>query len=599
MKTLLVKVTVGLALYAALSLSTFAQEKGAPKTPSVCDQEAALSILEQQIAATRTFDDQFQRIVVLIRAAELLWPHQQEKARAVFAESFELANRFYKENGDKPRNEGVGMAITTPDPRYTVIGAIAQRDPAWARKLIAEVLSDEQSAAKEAETGPGNQTRTAEKLLTLASGDLLASDQLSALSFARSSLRFPATFYLSMFLYKLSEVNRPAADQFYQEALSAYQRAPMNRLLYLSSYPFGNDREVGEMPGYTIYKVPTGFVPNPNLQRSFVQLLLLRSQQRLQRPVETASGNVLSEAEQICLALTRLEKQIQSTLPDLAAPVAQAKDSVLALMPPDSQSSVSQLLSERNAPVTTFEEQVEAAEKNPNVDSRDRQLASAVVSASTAADLDLVLRVIDKISDPALRPQLLNWLYFTRTQSAIQEKQLAQARQLAARVDELDQRAFLYFRIAEESLKQGLDQTQAREMLEEIVASANKAPPTMVSARTQLGVAYLYTKIDVNRAIAVLGNAVGIINRIEQPDLSRQFVIRRIEGKAFGIYAAFATPGFKPESAFLELGKVDFEGSLYQASNFTDKSLRARTSLAIIEPCLRQPPKAKKIRKKV
>lgn len=598
MKILLVKVTIGLALYAALSLSTLAQEKREPNTLSVCDQEAALSILEQQIAATRTFDDQFQRIVVLIRAAELLWPHQQGKARAVFAESFELANRFYKENGDKPRNEGVGMAITTPDPRYTVIGAIAQRDPAWARKLTAEVLSDEQSEATDAKTGPANQERTAEKLLTLASGDLLASDQSSALSFARSSLRFPATFYLSMFLYKFSEVNRRAADQFYQEALSAYERAPLNRLLYLSSYPFGNDREVGEMPGYTIYKVPTGFVPNPNLQRSFVQLLLLRSQQRLQSPPETASRNALSEAEQICLALTRLEKQIQSTLPELAAPVAQAKDSVLALLPPDSQSTVSQLLSERNAPVTTFEEQVEAAEKNPNVDSRDRQLASAVVSASASADLDLVLRVIDKISDLALRPQLLNWLYFARTQSAIKDKQLAEAHQLAAKVDELDQRAFLYFQIAEESLKQSVDQTQAREMLEEVIASADKAPPTVVNARTQLGVAYLYTKIDLNRAIAVLGEAVKVINRIEQPDLSRQFVIRRIEGKAFGIYAAFVTPGFRPESAFLELGKADFEGTLYQASNFTDKSLRARTSLAIIEPCLQLPPKAKKKLKK-
>lgn len=598
MKSLLVKVAVGLALYAALSLSTFAQEKRAPNTPSACDQEAALSILEQQIAATRTFDDQFQRIVVLIRAGELLWPHQQEKARAVFAESFELANRYYKENGDKPRNEGVGMAITTPDPRFTVIGAIAQRDPAWARKLTAEVLSDEQNAVKETKTEPPNQERTAEKLLTLAGSDLLTADQSSALSFARSSLRFPATFYLSMFLYKFSEVNRPAADQFYQEALSAYERAPMNRLLYLSSYPFGNDREVGEMPGYTTYRVPTGFVPNPNLQRSFVQLLLSRSQQRLQRPAETVSGGVLSEADQILLALTRLEKQIQSTLPDLAAPVAQAKDSVLTLMPPDSQSAVSRLLSERYAPATSFEEQVEAAEKNPNVDSRDRQLASAVVSASTSSGLDFVLRVIDKISDPALRPQLLNWLYFTRTQGAIQEKQLAQARQLAARVDELDQRAFLYFRIADESLKQGLDQTQAREMLEEIVTSANKAPATMVSARTQLGVAYLYTKIDVNRAIAVLGDAVRIINRIEHPDLSRQFVIRRIEGKDFGIYASFVTPGFKPESAFMELGKADFDGSLYQANNFSDKALRARTSLAVIEPCLRQTPKAKKKPKK-
>jgi hypothetical protein len=52
-------------------------------------------------------------------------------------------------------------------------------------------------------------------------------------------------------------------------------------------------------------------------------------------------------------------------------------------------------------------------------------------------------------------------------------------------------------------------------------------------------------------------------------------------------------PGFDPENTFRELGKVDFEGSLYQAGNFTNKSLQARTTLVVIEPCLQQPNKVK------
>jgi hypothetical protein len=131
-------------------------------------------------------------------------------------------------------------------------------------------------------------------------------------------------------------------------------------------------------------------------------------------------------------------------------------------------------------------------------------------------------------------------------------------------------------------------------MLEDVVDSAAKAPPTLVTARAQLGVAYLYTRIDMNRAIAVLGEAVKNINRIEQPDFSRQFVIRRIEGKTWGTYAAFVTPGFNAENTFRELGKVDFDGTLYQAGNLTNKSLRARTTLSLIEPCLQQSAKVKK-----
>lgn len=66
----------------------------------------------------------------------------------------------------------------------------------------------------------------------------------------------------------------------------------------------------------------------------------------------------------------------------------------------------------------------------------------------------------------------------------------------------------------------------------------------------------------------------------------------------FGTYASFQTPGFNPENAFRELGKADFDGTLYQASNFTNKYLRAATSLALIEPCLEPPKPPGKLRKK-
>jgi hypothetical protein len=59
----------------------------------------------------------------------------------------------------------------------------------------------------------------------------------------------------------------------------------------------------------------------------------------------------------------------------------------------------------------------------------------------------------------------------------------------------------------------------------------------------------------------------------------------KIEGKTFGSYAAFSTPGFNPENAFREMGKLDFDGSLVQSANFSDKSLRALTTLSVIEPC--------------
>ncbi len=186
-----------------------------------------------------------------------------------------------------------------------------------------------------------------------------------------------------------------------------------------------------------------------------------------------------------------------------------------------------------------------------------------------------------------MRAKLLSSVYFDRAQRALKEKRLDDARKLAAKVDSLEQRAFLYSRIATESMKLTRNDTQAREMLEDVLNAVAKAPNTEVTARAQLAVAYLYSSFDPSRAVAVLGDAVKTINRIESIDLSSDRVNQRIEGKGFGRYSSLQSPGFSPETAFREIGKVDFDGTLYLASNLADKSLRAMTSLALADQCLK------------
>lgn len=73
MSRLLIKFSLRLALCVAIiNTSSFAQKKTVANATSSCNQENALTILEEQIGATKTFDDQLQRIVVSIQAADLL-----------------------------------------------------------------------------------------------------------------------------------------------------------------------------------------------------------------------------------------------------------------------------------------------------------------------------------------------------------------------------------------------------------------------------------------------------------------------------------------------------------------------------------------------
>lgn len=584
---------ISLLVYLASPIT--AQKK---PTSSLCTRDNAVDTTKQQILITRTFDNPVQRIAVLLRAADLLWPHEQEKSLAAFMEAFDLASQNFKEKGDQTERASsskVSAIIQLPDQRFKVITALAKRDPARARKLSEQMLQDDTRDVADKSLAIDPKRLTADKLLRMAF-DVATTDPPTAVNFARQSFRYPATLQLTVFIYQLARFNQQLADQFYLDALNAYGAAHMDQFLYLSAYPFANQRDAGEMPGYAYYAVPEGFRPNRALQRQFVQALLARIDAAMEIPVEEAPPYRYSNHAQMWLALNRLEKQVQSDLPEFAEAFARSKDKLFSLLAPNVQRGVNRVITSDNAPKKSFDEQVEAAEKLTDVTLRDRDLSFAVTSSSKGEPVEKVLSVIDKISQSGIRDSLTNWFYYFRAQELIAAKNLADARSLASKVAELDQRAYLFTRIAEESLKVAEDQTEAREMLNEVADTISKAPKTIVSARALLALAHLYAKIDTNRGVEELGNAVRTINTLESPDFSRQFVMMKIEGKGFGTYASYSTPGFNPENAFREMGKLDFDGSLTQATNFSDKSLRALTTLAVIEPCFRSQ-KAQKAQK--
>jgi hypothetical protein len=572
-----------------------AQTTKAPGISSaLCNRENGVSIVTEQITSSKTMDETQRRVAVLIRAADVLWPYQEPRARAAFAEAMELAIQNFRDAGEVIKQEG-RLPVPQPDQRFVVISAIARRDREWARKLSDQVFQEE---TKNAENNPvkdsAADTHRAEKLLDVA-WRLLPEDPDGSLSFARSSFRYPATIQVPGFLYHLAEVNKALADQLYQQALQAYAESPMDQFLYLSSYPFANDREAGEMPIYTIYKVPAGLTQNPVLARLFVQTLLRRAQQ-LPSVVETNQKKRYSESAQMWIALTRLGPQVQAILPDFVPALEQARATLQPLLTETESIRATQTLAP--SPKPSFDEQIEEALKQPDSARREGGVALAIINGADGEPLEKVVTAADKIDDTGLRTQVLSRLYFNRTLAALKEANFDEARKLATKVEELDERVYLYSRIAADSIKQTKNQVEVREMLEDVLSSAGKAPDTEIKARALFGIAYLYSQIDPNRAVSVLGEAVKCINKIESPDFSRDYVIKRIEGRLFGVYSTLQTTGFNPENAFREMSKLDFDGTLYQSANFTNKSLRSMTTMAAVEPCLSVVKKAKQTKSK-
>jgi len=187
---------------------------------SGCTRDEALELIKRQIEETTTFGDSIQRISVLVRAADLLWPYEQKAARITLTKAFDLATQHFAETGDAPKVEGRGLLVETPDQRYVVIRAIAKRDPQWAQKLTKQILDQDQSDA----AGPNGvdfqqRVRAAWKLLNAAT-NMLTSDPATAVSFARMSLNYPATVELTRFLYRYAEVNQRAPMSFINKRLA-------------------------------------------------------------------------------------------------------------------------------------------------------------------------------------------------------------------------------------------------------------------------------------------------------------------------------------------------------------------------------------------
>src|ERR1051325_2836891 len=143
------KWSVFLLAIVALAPNTRAQSKEQKINPqSSCSRDSALSIIQRQIDLGKTIDSDAKRIALTLRAADLMWPAEEEKARATFSDAFDVATRLFKEKGAPDSNDG-RMRVQGTDYRYTVITAIGKRDSAWARKLTQQLLDEEADAAKQ------------------------------------------------------------------------------------------------------------------------------------------------------------------------------------------------------------------------------------------------------------------------------------------------------------------------------------------------------------------------------------------------------------------------------------------------------------------
>lgn len=566
----------------------------APAAPD-CDRQRALALVQQQAADARSFEKPLGQLNVMTRAAELLWPYDEDAARAIFTDAFELATKYFLAKGDEAKHEGRGAMIILPDQRVVVLRAVAKRDAQWARKLALEAAEDTRRAAETKAPQVLGVQSPGYKLLELASS-LLSLNQTVALELIRKSFAYPANVTQARLFYQLAASDQALADTLAREAVAAYGQAGTTEdLSYVSLYAFGLPNAISPLPLMMPYTVPQNFAPNAALQELTLKAYIARAETILKNPEQYAesANKPWPETMQMLVALTSLEPLAAQTHAAYVERISNLKASMQAAMGEKEQKRAADLLQSRrdHERESKFESLVEEIEGEAAPEKRERLIANAALAAETITQLEQVESLAQKIGESEGRRQLSNWLNFKRAQLLVKEGRLDEAKAVADRVDELDNRAILYFEIAREGIKKLEDKKRARELLDEVAAAAAKAPNTDMKARTLLGVTHLLAEFDALRSAEVLADAVKTINTLNEPELGTGFVLRRIEGKNFSVYSGYNVPGFNLENSFRELGTRDFDGALALARNLSDRHLRSTAILGLSSHCLEQTPK--------
>jgi hypothetical protein len=405
------------------------------------------------------------------------------------------------------------------------------------------------------------------------------------------------------------------ADQLYLDALKVYANAPIVEFLYLSSYPFVKDRSLGldaQVLLLSLHTVPSNISPTPMLQRLFIETIVRRAETNLRMPEQPIDSLwKLPESAHLLAAFDHLETLALKYQPAYVTRIVEIKTYLSASLDEDTRELVEIVFPayEETVAETVIEARIkegelfgkasftrssEEAERETNPVERVRTMGYAILRATDEVSVEDMIGLARKIDDESLRNQLLNVIYFKGTKKAIKDGQLFEASQLAKNIEQLDLRAYLAYEMAAAALKKEEEKLRAKEILEDVLEFAYKAPSTNEKARTLLGVVHLYAKLDKIRAFDVMSEAVKTINKIDNPDFSTAFSHQYIEGKQFSASYGYQVEGFNLETVFRLLAPMDFDSALWRARSLGDKSQRALAVLALAASCLEELERVKK-----
>ncbi|HKX32667.1 MAG TPA: hypothetical protein VJ302_33585, partial [Blastocatellia bacterium] len=580
------------------------------KGPNLSElQRKGLDLAEQVGAEVSGISDRRNSALIQAVAADLLWLYRREQARELFRKAFETAVAYYQEppRHDSSNSPNWNGGKSRRDVRVEILKLINKRDAELGREyngkfVEAKKLEEEARAASSPQRRSGssdffNPSVPVTDGLIEAANSLIGDDVKLAAEMARRAVEVGVSADVSGFLFTLADRNRVAADDLYLYALEGLNSNPAplpGELMALSAYPFGESSIVISDGAHTASWGFTGsdqLKLNPQMAGRFLATSL-NALLRVADPAVPQSPGRSSQLGAALFAARALESKVAAHAPALQDQWQALIARLAASNAGGPGANTVRSTERKDAPPReaqkppTVETLLERAQKTTNFTQRNNLYREAALTAVNSGDEARALEIAGRISDQDFRGRLTSWIHFEAALKAAREKRYDEARKHALSVEELGDRAYLFFESARIALRDP-DRLRAQGLLEEAAAQAAETDETPEKVRILCGLAGLYLKIDQARSFNLAEAAVRAANKVPEgrlnPGEEDSQLVRVLSYDGNTHTNTINVGGFDIRRTFGELAARDFDRTQALAQIVENQSLRYRALIAVAE----------------
>jgi hypothetical protein len=520
------------------------------------------------------------RALVQASAADLLWPSDEKRARALFAEALRNLNEALLQaarSSSAPADRS-NQSQALVQQRKELLQAVARRDADMALEMLRATRMQAPAGAGSTEQSTSEEQRM-ERMLAI---EVAVKDPKRALQMAEKSLAAGVSFELLNLLARLNAkdaesatrlaaaiINRLHSEKLESNLEAAWLAVSLLRL----SLPRHPDSSFAVLGQYETVGPP-----------------LKLDERDLRDLLEMIAAALLSgwQTSQLLVALPDLMPEFESRLPERAALLRRRIAEVSQKLDPQfSETLRYNSLLEKG----TIEELLAAAAKAPER-MRDMLYSQAGWKAMSAGDAERARRIVnDNVRDAADRERMLESIERALLWQAVQKERLDEARRSIARIKSKDERVLMLCGMARQAADKG-DRRLALELLGEALPFVTLTPNNDQQLSTLLQLVRAYALLEPARSFEIIEPLVDRANEL----LAAAAVLEGFVGRrgAFRQGELVLPPGYSDISLrFQQYGKelgalalFNFERTKAAADKFQRSEARIMARLLIIQGVL-------------